>query len=156
MSFQVEVTGLRPVLVAIGRLQQRMSDLVPFWEYYEKQWVYPKFRYWFETEGEGRWAPLSPLYAAWKAVHYPGRKILELIGALRLSMSQPNAPGAVRRLSKDRAEWGTSNRVAKFHQFGTRKMPRRAVIEFDAGDVKDLQVAAQQFYANMMREAFRG
>ena len=49
----------------------------------------------FETEGElsgyvSGWPDLEPAYAAWKARHFPGRKILERTRRLRESL----APGA--------------------------------------------------------------
>jgi hypothetical protein len=42
----------------------------------------------FITEGElvGGWPDLNPTYAAWKARHFPGRKILELTRRLRRSL----------------------------------------------------------------------
>jgi hypothetical protein len=43
----------------------------------------------FETEGElvGGWPDLEPGYAAWKARHFPGRKILERTRRLRSSLA---------------------------------------------------------------------
>jgi hypothetical protein len=48
----------------------------------------------FATEGDavGGWPDLSPGYAAWKARHFPGRKILELTRRLQNSL-MPGAAG---------------------------------------------------------------
>jgi hypothetical protein len=49
----------------------------------------------FATEGDlvGGWPDLNPGYAAWKARHFPGRKILELTRRLRNSL-MPGAAGS--------------------------------------------------------------
>lgn len=62
-----------------------MADLRGFWPL-----VIPIFHKWmvrqFETEGDymgSPWAKLSPGYAAWKAIAYPGKGILVATGQLK-------------------------------------------------------------------------
>jgi hypothetical protein len=43
---------------------------------------YATERAWFDSEGGGRWRPLSPRYAAWKKQTYPGKKILQRRGRM--------------------------------------------------------------------------
>jgi phage gpG-like protein len=80
----------------------------------------------FASDGSlgGGWAPLTPRYGAWKAVHYPGASTLVQTGHLFSSI----AKFSVRTIDNQKAEFGTDARVAEFHQYGTWKMAQRKVI----------------------------
>lgn len=39
---------------------------------------YDTERQWFESEGGGRWKPLSPRYAAWKNSVFPGKPLMRM------------------------------------------------------------------------------
>lgn len=78
----------------------------------------------------GRFVPLSPRYKKWKKRHYPGRPILTLTGAMRASLTDSWAGGAVRDMTKTRLRFGSSLMVGKWnlldlHVKGTDKMPAR-------------------------------
>jgi phage gpG-like protein len=74
----------------------------------------------------GGWAPLDPQYAAFKAAKFPGRGTL--IGNGRLFRSVTTMTSGISSISPTKAEFGTNVEYAKFHQYGTRKMPKRKII----------------------------
>lgn len=87
----------------------------------------------FATEGSrfgAAWAPLTPAYAAWKAVHYPGKTILRRTDKLFESLTV--RPLAVERIGKQSATVGTDVSYAKYHAKGTSKMPSRPFLELTA------------------------
>lgn len=83
------------------------------------------------SEGNPRWQPLSALYAAWKAVHFPGAKILTRTRKLRASLT--GGAGSVKEIEPLRLVVGGSVRVGRwdlgglFHT-GTKHMPARKPI----------------------------
>lgn len=82
----------------------------------------------FRTEGEFArghrpWAPLSPIYAAWKVRMVGNRPILVFSGQLREGLTQ--RPMNVEIMASEYFEFGTADPIAKFHQYGTRHMPAR-------------------------------
>jgi len=86
----------------------------------------------FETEGGvigEPWAPLTPDYAKNKAERYPGRGILEASGKMRTSWGLYTT--AQYALIENFAQGDGGEYYAKFHQEGTRKMPRRMLAKFD-------------------------
>lgn len=70
---------------------------------------------WFQTHGQGSWPELSPKYAAWKAVVYPGRPLMVREGELRDSLT---VDGVISR-SAGSLMLGTDVDHAKYH-LGTR------------------------------------
>lgn len=79
----------------------------------------------------GGWAPLDPQYAAWKAIRFPGRPIM--VGNGKLFRSVTNMTSGISSIAPTKAEFGTNVEYAKFHQYGTRKMPKRKIIFEPAG-----------------------
>lgn len=82
----------------------------------------------FMTNGlpSGGWKPLDPKYAAWKSAHFPGMP--PMIRSGRLFSSLGNLRGNPNKIDRTRAEFGTSVKYAKFHQYGTTRMPKREII----------------------------
>ena len=82
----------------------------------------------FTTQGlpVGGWAPLDTQYAAWKSKHAPGAPPMIRSGNLFRSVSQSR--GVALDINKHRASYGTKVEYAKFHQYGTTKMPKRQII----------------------------
>ena len=74
----------------------------------------------------GGWAPLDPQYAAFKQAKYPGKPTL--VGNGRLFRSVASMTSSVSSISPTKAEFGTNVEYAKFHQYGTRFMPKRKII----------------------------
>lgn len=87
----------------------------------------------FASEGERfghAWAPLSPAYAAWKSLHYPGKTILRRTDKLYESLTV--RPLAIERIGKQSATVGTDVPYARYHRDGTDKMPSRPFLELTA------------------------
>jgi hypothetical protein len=82
------------------------------------------------------WARLSPAYRAWKGVHAPGRPILVLRGRMRASLTQPAHPENRMIVQGRRLTLRFSNRLIKYHQHGTRKMPARPVFKSNRATAK--------------------
>jgi phage gpG-like protein len=74
----------------------------------------------------GGWAPLDAEYASWKATRFPGAPSLVRSGRLFRSVATQNR--AAFRATRMEFEFGTSVPYAKFHQYGTEKMPKRQII----------------------------
>lgn len=79
----------------------------------------------------GGWAPLSPRYAAWKAMHYPGKPLLERTypapGSLRWAAQHPEIRLLVRGVVAT-----VRNGYGAYHQDGTGRMPARPPIPLEA------------------------
>lgn len=86
--------------------------------------------------GSGGWAPLAPATVRDRIRHgFPGdHPILHRTGALEASLTDPHAAGAVERVAPDSLFVGTNVSYARFHQTGTRRMPRRRPVEFTERD----------------------
>lgn len=109
----------------LRRIALFMLDLRPFWPL-----VVPLFIGWmreqFESEGAfggDGWAPLSPLYSAWKSLHFPGKSILQADGELRAAASRPERNATPRELMLRIVDPKVG-----YHQEGTDKMPARPLL----------------------------
>ena len=102
----------------------------------------------FPTEGahgaSGKWAPLTARYAAWKARRYPGRKILELTGLLKGSLTSAGHPDEVVQESKTSLWVGTAVPYAQYHQFGTPIMRKREIVSLTSRDVASMAMAVHR------------
>jgi phage gpG-like protein len=77
--------------------------------------------------GGSTWKPLDPEYASWKLAEYGSGGILVRSGALRDSLTNWSARGAIREIGNTRATFGTSLDYSEFHELGTLKMPARKI-----------------------------
>lgn len=108
----------------IDDIQRRMKTYRPIFNDIradlEESWSHN-----FETGGGhyGGWAPLSPKYALWRGSPEP-----ILIRTGRLFNSIRNLHGAPNLILDHEASFGTNVEYAKFHQYGTTKMPKRPII----------------------------
>lgn len=101
----------------------QLLDLRPFWPKVVSMFI-GWMRDQFESEGVyglgHPWAPLSPKYAAWKAVHFPGKGILVAESDLRKAASKPVRRATAHTLTLTipwAEEKGKDVRV-EWHQFG--------------------------------------
>lgn len=78
----------------------------------------------------GRWAGLSPRYAAIKAAAFPGAPILTRTGAIRRAFGVSSDPAAIRDVDSKHMLYGAAIRYARYHQDGTPRMPRRPILDF--------------------------
>lgn len=99
----------------------------------------------FLTRGSGSWPPLSPAYAKRKGTK--GAGLLRLTDRMFKSVTTRGGEN-IARLSRRGGggvmeyKFGTRVDYAKFHQFGTSKMPQRKVIDVTESQELDLQKTA--------------
>lgn len=119
----VQVSGIRELAASFDKsfdasLRPAMEDIADD--------IYKSNSQWFQSEGGGSWAQLSPVTVATR--QFPGLPILVQTRALMNSVTKPGATGSVRRITKDSVTVGTREFKAHFHQFGTSNMPARPVM----------------------------
>lgn len=144
-SFRFDFYGDQQVDRTLVGLTRNVSDARPAWLVLARRFTTNNVRQ-FASEGayaSGGWAPLSPRYAAWKARHYPGRKILARTGRLRRSLTR--RPFGVERISADSMVLGTDVPYAVYHQRGTRFMPRRRPVELPESERREWVKVLQRF-----------
>lgn len=113
----------------IDRTLEALDDATPAWEVIATSFARAERRQ-FRSEGgyaSGGWAPLSPRYAAWKAVHYPGKPILERTGTLKKSLTE--RPFGIEVLRPRSMVIGSDIDYGEHHQHGGTRLPRRRPVE---------------------------
>jgi len=73
------------------------------------------------------WKPLDKDYGAWKSANFPGAGTMVRSGNLFRSLTNLTDSTA-NTITKTSATFGTSVEYAKFHQYGTTKMPARKIV----------------------------
>ena len=129
----------------IEELSDNSKDFRPVWRYAKRE-LEIAFSENFLSGGNlvpGGWAPLDASYAAWKSTHFPGAKKMFIDGSLFKSVADLSS-SSVNRITPLSAEFGTDVEYAKFHQYGTTKMPARKIIFEPKGFAKDLAKKAKQ------------
>jgi len=115
---------------AIARMvvmKKRANDMRPvLWR--AKQWLRFANEENFRQAGlpSGGWSPLDPEYAAWKNLREPGAGTMIRTGRLFRSLTSLDA--SPNKIDAMEATFGTKVEYAKFHQYGTTKMPKRKVV----------------------------
>ena len=115
---------------AIARMvvmKKRANDMRPvLWR--AKQWLRFANEENFRQAGlpSGGWSPLDPEYSAWKNLREPGAGTMIRTGRLFRSLTSLDAPP--NKIDIMEATFGTKVEYAKFHQYGTTKMPKRKVV----------------------------
>lgn len=127
MSIKMETTGLHSTKTRVKSMSNRAKDLRPVWPKVGS-YLSQSNRKQFTSKGAyyGKpWKPLEPEYALWKLRHGYGRRMLVQRGDMKLSFT--SRPMSVERYYKQSAVFGSNNRLAVFHQYGTRRNGRRAI-----------------------------
>ena len=143
-------------LAALDRLKKSASDFrIPFGLISKE--FYRSNKKMFSLKGPGLYQDLAP--SAGKdgqptttSNYFEQKKravgfaypILVRSGKLAASLLRPNAAGAVMTIRKDLLLMGTNDPNAKYHQYGTRKMPMRKVVFIDGGK-DEKSVGAMKF-----------
>jgi hypothetical protein len=83
-----------------------LEDLRPFWEKWATPIVIEELARIFATNGYGKWPPLSPGYAKYKARRYPGRTILRREDNYWRAATTKKHAGNVHIYGKDNMSWG--------------------------------------------------
>lgn len=122
MPVAVKTRGIPEAKRPVERLTAALSRFDWFWADVLQAFT-ERERRWFDAEGEGDWAPLSPTYAAWKAMAFPGQPLMVLSGDMRDQLTSPEKALLFR--SEHMIVMGSTLPYAGFHHTGTRKMPKR-------------------------------
>lgn len=125
----VSLAGLDAAKRKVALLGVRTRDLRPAWPAVGN-YMARLAREQFATRGArllGRpWQPLQPDYRRWKIRNGFRPDILILTGELRDSYT--SRPMSVENHHRQRAEFGSDDPKASWHQHGTRNMPARPVL----------------------------
>lgn len=150
VSVSVKVTGDKKV---IDRLRKFKVDLEDFSDEMNKLGTY-FIRFFsqdvFITEGDvfsDRWTRLSANYEFWKRIKYAGRGILERTGTLR--------QGYEMQSSRDYVRIFNDVPYAKYHQFGTYKLPKRTLMKIDEQRKQYIFELFRQSVAGKIKSTFR-
>lgn len=158
IQFSRTVEGVEVLNRGFNRIQQYISDFRSVWPEVAKTF-YAIEEQQFKSEGahgaSGRWAALSPAYAKFKAVAFPGQPILRATAGLYESMTSPDALDSIFRMDAREMTVGTQHEAARAHQKGSskRKLPARPIISLTQSDKRRMQKAIQaglvQFTRNL-------
>lgn len=119
---ETQVIGAKEAVVHLSAYSRHISDFRDLWPEITDAFV-AREQLWFAAEGQGSWPPLSPDYASWKSVHYPGRPKLVLTGSLKESLTSPSRAKLAE--TDHMLVLGSSDPKAAYHQHGTSRMPAR-------------------------------
>lgn len=114
----------------LAGIQSRLTTIVPLFPKAKKYIAAANVNN-FTTNGlpVGGWKPLSAKYGSWKSINFPGAPTMVRTG--RLFSSLASLRGPENKSTNTEMTFGlASNEVeyAKFHQFGTTKMPKRKIV----------------------------
>jgi phage gpG-like protein len=129
MQFDIDtrVTGVKKAVSRLTAMQARAQVFTPVLLKAKKEIQLANASN-FATNGlpVGGWSPLSPAYAAWKMARFPGAPPMVQTG--RLFASLTGATASFETMTNTSISIGTSVEYAKFHQYGTTKMPKRKIV----------------------------
>lgn len=128
ITIEVEVKA-DDVLDLLDKMKDRTKDMRPVFRWAKGQLELANAAN-FMANGlpsEKPWAPLDKDYGSWKSARFPGRGTMVQTGNLFRSLINMN-DSAVNVISEKTATFGTSVEYAKFHQYGTTKMPARKIV----------------------------
>lgn len=83
-----------------------------------------------QSEGgkvDQKWPALSPSTAAYKAKRFPGKPMMVRTGKLTNSFTSNKATNTIFRHRGNQITWGSRSPYAKYHQLGTKKLPKRVL-----------------------------
>lgn len=151
-----EIAGNDRLIDALTRIDLTLADFRPVWREATKLF-YEFEKEAFDSEGRssavGQWKPLTRAYAQWKEKKAPGKPILELTGALRASLTRPNARGSIRRVTDEEMLVGSAIPYAVFHQGGTRKMIARPPIALTPEQTRQIEKIIRDTLKQFVRNA---
>lgn len=125
IEIKIEIENLDEVKNDLQNIKKRMKDLRPIWPKANqslKKYMIENFT----AQGlpSGGWRPLDAQYGSWKAANFPGAPLLVRTGGLFSQiMRGPDLDGNLKS-----ASFAFSGEIAKFHQYGTTKMPARKIL----------------------------
>lgn len=145
ITIEVEVKA-DDVLDLLDKIEDRSKDMRPVFRW-TKTYLEAANAANFAANGlpsGAPWKPLSAEYGSWKAANYPGTGMLRQSGRLFRSLTNLS-DSAANIISKDTATFGTAVEYAKFHQYGTTKMPKRKIVFTPREFPKELGVTMAKY-----------
>lgn len=156
IRFSAEVDGIETLNRSFNRVEQYISDFRSIWPAVAQEF-YAVEKLQFDSQGahgsSGKWAPLSPVYAKYKAIAFPGAPILQRERSLYESLTSPDAPDSIFRMTEDELTIGTQREGAQAHQRGSGRMPARPPIALTEDDKRRMQKAIQAQLVRFVRQA---
>lgn len=88
MTVAYTVFRLSGISEAIKKLKKRQNRLGDWRDAFQRIATdfYAVEKGWLDSKGRGQWAPLRPVYAAWKRKRYPRKPLMQLTGALHADL----------------------------------------------------------------------
>jgi hypothetical protein len=128
----ISTHGLAAVARRFREMQLRVRDLSPAWEEVLTWWAMANKEQFASRGARWRspWKPLAPSTVAQK--RREGFLNESLVRTTDLRRELTNRPLGMERIRASDMEAGTDLSYAHFHQRGTRKMPRRVLINSEA------------------------
>lgn len=135
-----------------------LNDLRPLWPRVATlavSWLSRQF----DSEGSffgDPWQPLSPEYAAWKTINFPGKSILSAEGDLRRAATTPTRRSSAHSLTLEIRPYAKKGQEVEpgWFQDGTDKMPARPLL-FDhvlPGEPRsELDLVASMYVSDMLK-----
>lgn len=149
-----DIQGEEGLRRATAAFSESLRDLTPVWPEVAEVFYRIEAEQ-FATEGghSGQeWRELSRGYEQYKTLKHPGKSILEVTGALRDSLTDPNDPNHVTDMRADSLTIGATLAYAKYHQRGTERLPQRKIFDLTDRDKADLLSAARRELAAAARD----
>ena len=146
---RLNIQGEQRLFEAINRLIDLVSDQR------ERGWqgnvdVRLDFeRRYLDSEGAGRWTPLDDEYRLHKVERVGQVPILQYTGRLYRSLTEQGAPGYVREETADSLRVGSSNPLARYHQEGAGRLPKREVIVITDEEGHEHLRVIEESYSNI-------
>ncbi len=147
IEVKLEVQGDEELAKAFELMRSRVNDWRPFWPDIAAVF-YIGEKALLDSQGYGRWEPLSDGYKAWKTKHYPGEQMMQLTGDLYRSLTTKWNPHAVYELEALSMTLGTTVPYAAAHQYGyaPRNLPARVIMDVTETDINIMgRVAVESF-----------
>lgn len=145
MRIRIDVAGINVVNRSLLRVARNAQNPKPAFAHIADLFALSTLRT-FQTRNQGRWAALSPRYAEWKAVHYPGRPLMVRTGALMQDLT--SQPFGIDSRTSTTLTMGTDLPYAAFHMTGTRRMPARPPVVLTENAKKEMLRVLHDYVAS--------
>ena len=132
MRIDINFDTLLKTQVFISGFDRRLQDFSRFWTDFIGPFTFDTTDDIFETGGYGRWASLDPMYAARKAITYPGKGILRREDTYYEAATNPNHPESLMEVSALELVLGVRSDYAAFHEEETEHRSARPVYAYIA------------------------
>lgn len=156
IRFTGNVAGFEVLNRAFNRVEQYISDFRGIWPDVTTE-IYTINAEQFEGEGSagasGRWAALSPAYARFKVIAFPGQPILQAEGHMVESLTDPEALDAIYRPEQAVLTIGSQDPKARAHHLGLGNLPARPIFSFSERQKRRIQKAIQANLVEFTRRA---